>query len=76
MTFNQKISPTFTFHQFDRKLSWLLIMHEECLADQMSLEELRRFMDAKVIKKVLQNLGERIQISKHWDVTVEEKNLS
>ncbi len=76
VAFNQKIRPTFTFHQGDCKLSWLLIMHEEFLADHMSLEELRRFMDAKVIKKILQNPGKRIQISKHWDVTVEEKNLS
>lgn len=71
-----KIRPTVTFHQADCKLSWLLIMYEEFLADHMSLEELRRFMDAKVIKKILQNSGKRIQISKHWDVTIKERNLS
>lgn len=76
VTYNQKIRPTFTFHQGDCKLSWLLIMHEEFLADHMSPGELGRFMDAKVIKKILQNPGKRIQISKHWDVTVEEKTLS
>ena len=73
VTFDQKIRPTFTFHHGDHKLSWLLVMHEEFFADQMSREELWQFIDAKVIKKILQNPGKRIQVSKYWDVTVEER---
>jgi len=76
VTFNQKIRPTFTFYQSDGKVSWLLVMHEEFFADRMSLEELRRFMDAKVIKKILQNPGKRIQVSKYRDISVEERHLS
>jgi hypothetical protein len=71
--FDQKIRPTFTFHTDDHKLSWLLVVHEEFFADQMSCEELRRFIDAKAIKKILQNPGKRIQVSKYWDITVEER---
>ncbi len=74
--FDQKIRPTFTFHHGDHKLSWLLVMHEEFLADPMSLEELWQFIDGKAIKKILQNPGKRIQVSKYWDITVEERNLS
>lgn len=73
VTFDQKIRPTFTFHHGDHKLSWLLVMHEEFFADQMSREELWQFIDAKVIKKILQNPGKRIQVSKYWDITVEER---
>jgi hypothetical protein len=73
VTFDQKIRPTFTYHHGDHKLSWLLVIHEEFFADQMSLEELWQFIDAKVIKRILQNPGKRIQVSKYWDVTVEER---
>ena len=73
VTFDQKIRPTFTYHHGDHKLSWLLVMHEEFFADQMSREELWQFIDAKVIKKILQNPGKRIQVSKYWDITVEER---
>lgn len=76
VTFDQKIRPTFTFHHGDHKLSWLLVMHEEFFADSMSLEKLWQFIDGKAIKKILQNPGKRIQVSKHWDITVEERNLS
>lgn len=72
---SQNLRPTFTFTN-DVKLSWTLVMNEEFLADCVSLEELRRFIDAKVIRKVHQNPGKRIQISKFRDITVEEKNLS
>lgn len=74
--FSQNIRPAFTFHTGDRKLSWLLVMNEEFLADRMSLEELQRFIEEKVIKKVQANPGKRIQISKYRDITVEERNLS
>jgi hypothetical protein len=58
------------------KLSWLLVVNEDFFAHRMSLEELRRFVEEKVIKKVHQNPGKRIQISKYRDITVEEKNIS
>lgn len=74
--FSQTIRPTFTFNNGVPKLSWLLVINEEFLADRMSLEELRRFIEDKVIKKIHQNPGKRIQISKYRDITVEEKNLS
>jgi hypothetical protein len=74
--FSQNLRPTFTFKNGDRKLSWLLVFNEEFLADRMALEELRRFVEEKVIKKVHANPGKRIQISKYRDITVEEKNLS
>lgn len=76
VTFNQKIRPTFTFKDGIRKLSWLLVMNQEFLADRMSVEELRRFVEEKVMKKIHENPGKRIQISKYRDITVEEKNLS
>lgn len=76
VTFSQKIRPTFTFKDGVRKLSWLLVMNQEFLADRMSVEELRRFVEEKVMKKIQQNPGKRIQISKYRDITVEEKNLS
>ena len=74
--FSQAVRPTFTFNHGDRKLSSLLVMNEEFLADRMSLEELQRFVEEKVIKKVHANPGKRIQVSKYRDITVEEKNLS
>ena len=74
--FSQTIRPTFAFKNGVRKLSWLLVMNEEFLADRMSIEELRRFVEEKVIKKIYENPGKRIQISKYRDITVEEKNLS
>lgn len=74
--FGQNIRPIFTFKDGVRKLSWLLVINEEFLADRMSIEELRRFIEQKVIKKVHENPGKRIQISKYRDITVEEKNLS
>jgi|SRR6185312_3101407 len=76
VTFSQKIRPTFTFKDGVRKLSWLLVMNQEFLADRMSVEELRRFVEEKVMKKIHENPGKRIQISKCRDITVEEKNLS
>ena len=75
--FSQTIRPTFTFHNSERKLSWLLVMNSEFLADRsMSPEALQGFVEEKVIKKVHANPGKRIQVSKYWDITVEEKNLS
>ncbi|CUS34464.1 hypothetical protein [Candidatus Nitrospira nitrificans] len=76
VTFDQKIRPTFTFHNGDHNLSWLLGMHEEFFADQMSREELWQFIDAKAIKKILQNPGKRIRVSRYRDITVEERILS
>ncbi|MDF0674343.1 MAG: hypothetical protein P0120_08380 [Nitrospira sp.] len=74
--FSQTIRPTFGFHHGVEKVSWLLVVNEEFLAGHMSLEKLRRFVEDKVIPKVLKNPGKRIQVSKLGDVTVEEKNLS
>lgn len=74
--FSQAIRPTFTFHTGVGKLSWHLVINEKFLADRMSLEELQRFVEEKVIKKVRANPGKRIQISKYRDITVEEKNFS
>ncbi|MGC4099415.1 MAG: hypothetical protein QM706_20110 [Nitrospira sp.] len=74
--FSQNVRPTFTFHSGVPKLPWLLVVNPEFLADPMPIEELRRFMEEKVIKKVNQNPGKRIQISKLGDITVEERNLS
>jgi hypothetical protein len=74
--FSQTIRPTFTFHNGVPKLPWLLVINAEFLADRMSIEELRRFMEEKVLKKIHENPGKRIQISKLWDITVEERNLS
>ena len=74
--FSEKIRPTFTFHNGVPKLPWLLVINAEFLADRMSIEELRRFMEEKVIKKIHENPGKRIQISKLRDITVEERNLS
>lgn len=76
VTFSQKIRPTFTFKDGVRKLSGLLVMNQDFLADRLSLEELRRFVENKVIPKVLKNPGKRIQVSKYRDITVEEKNPS
>lgn len=73
--FSQNIRPTFTFHNGVPKLPWLLVINSEFLADRMSIEELRRFIEEKVIKKIHENPGKRIQISKYRDLTVEEKNL-
>jgi hypothetical protein len=74
--FSQNIRPTFIFNNGVSKLSWHLVINEEFLADRISIEELRRFVDDKVIKKVHENPGKRIQISKYRDITVEEKNPS
>jgi hypothetical protein len=73
--FSQNMRPTFIFSSGVDKVSWHLVMNEEFLAGQISIEELRRFVEDKVIKKVHQNPGKRIQISKYRDITVEEKNL-
>ena len=68
--------PTFSFHDGVRKMSWLLVLNSEFLNDQsMSLDVLRGFIEEKVLKKVHANPGKRIQVSKYWDITVEEKNL-
>jgi hypothetical protein len=72
--FSQTTRPTFTFRNGASKVSWLLVLNAEFLAD-MPLEELRRFLEEKVIKKILANPGKRIQISKYRDITVEERNL-
>ncbi len=74
--FSQVIRPMFIFNNGVGKVSWHLVMNEEFLADCISIDELRRFVEEKVIKKVLQNPGKRIQISKYRDITVEEKNPS
>jgi hypothetical protein len=42
----------------------------------MSIEELRRSVEEKVMKKIQENPGKRFQISKLRDITVEEKILS
>lgn len=76
VTFSQNIRPTFTFHNGVRKLSWLLVINSEFLSDPMPIEELRHFIEEKVIKKIHENPGKRIQISKYRDITVEEKNIS
>lgn len=73
---SQNLRPTFTFKDGGHKVSWLLVINEDFLADRMSLEEMRRFVEEKVIKKIHQSPGKRIQISKYRDITVEEKNLS
>lgn len=74
--FRQDIRPTFSFTNGVGKQSWHLVINEEFLASPMSIQELRQFVEDKVIKKVHQNPGKRIQISKYRDITVEEKNLS
>lgn len=74
--FSQTTRPTFTFHNGTPKLSSLLVMNAEFLADCKSLEELRHFVEEKVLKKILQNPGKRIQVSKYRDITVEEKSCS
>lgn len=74
--FNPHPRPTFSFHDGVRKASWLLVLNPEFLIDQsMSLEALRGFIEEKVLKKVHANPGKRIQVSKYWDITVEEKIL-
>ncbi|HRI38825.1 MAG TPA: hypothetical protein PLO50_09730 [Nitrospira sp.] len=73
--FSQSIRPTFTFHNGVPKLSGLLVINAEFLAESKSIEELGQFVNEKVIKKILQNPGKRIQISKYRDITVEERNL-
>lgn len=68
--------PTFSFNNGVRKVSWLLVLNSEFLIDQsMSLDALRGFIEEKVLKKVYANPGKRIQVSKYWDITIEEKNL-
>ncbi|BFU91905.1 MAG: hypothetical protein NTAFB01_30920 [Nitrospira sp.] len=74
--FSQNIRPTFIFSSGVGKLSWHLVINVEFLAGRMSIEELRRFLEDKVIKKVHANPSKRIQISKYGDITVEEKNPS
>jgi hypothetical protein len=76
VTFSQNIRPTFVFHSGVEKQSWHLVVNEQFLADHLSIEELQRFVEHKVISKVLKNPGKRIQISKLGDITVEEKNPS
>jgi hypothetical protein len=71
--FSQNIRPTFTFN--DGKLSWHLVFNEELLADLHSIDELRQFEELKVIPKIRDNPGKRIQVSKLGDITVEEKDL-
>jgi len=73
--FSQTIRPTFSVHYGVEKQSWHLVFNEQFLADHTSPEELRHFVEHKVIPKALKNPGKRIQISKWGDITVEEKNL-
>jgi len=68
--FSQHPQPTFTFH------NGLLVINSEFLTDPMPIEELERFPAVKVLKKIQENPGKRIQISKLREITVEEKNLS
>ncbi|OQW34783.1 MAG: hypothetical protein A4E19_17865 [Nitrospira sp. SG-bin1] len=74
--FSQNIRPTFVCHNGVEKQSWHLVFNEQFLAGHPSIEELRHFVDTKVIPKVVKNPGKRIQISKLGDITVEEKNPS
>ena len=74
--FSQNIRPTFSFHHGVEKQSWHVIFNEQFLADHPAREELRHFVEYKVIPKILKNPGKRIQISKLGDITVEEKNPS
>lgn len=67
---------TFSFHDSVPKASWDLVLNSEFLNDQsMSLEGLRGFIEEKVLKKVHANPGKRIQVSRYWDITVEERIL-
>lgn len=70
-----KDRPTFVFNNGVDKQSWNLIFNEAFLADLHSLEKLEQFVNRKVIPKIQQNPGKRIQVSKIGDVTVEEKKL-
>lgn len=74
--FSQNLRPTFIFNNGASKLSWHLVINSEFLAARIPIEELRRFVEEKVIKKIHENPGKRIQISKYRDITVEEKNPS
>lgn len=71
--FNQTIRPTFGFRHSVEKHSWHVVFNEQFLADHPSREELKHFVEHKVIPKILKNPGKRIQISKWGDITVEEK---
>lgn len=70
-----KERPTFVFNNGVDKQSWNLIFNEAFLADHPSLEELGQFVNRKVIPKIQQNPGKRIQVSRVGDVTVEEKKI-
>jgi len=74
--FSQTIRPTFSVHHGVEKHSWHVVFNEQFLADHPSPEALQHFVEHKVIPKILKNPGERIQISKWGDITVEEKNPS
>ncbi len=75
VTFAFKDRPTFVFTNGLDKQSWILIVNESFFGNRQSVEELQQFMNRKVIPKIQQNPGKRIQISKVGDVTVEEKKL-
>ncbi len=74
--FNPTPRPTYTFRTGLEKQSWLLVMNEELLTEHIAPHELQRWLDQKVLPKLHQNPGKRIQISKYRDVTVEEKAVS
>jgi hypothetical protein len=74
--FSQTIRPTFGFRHGVEKHSWHVVFHEQVLTAHTAGEELPHFVEHKVMPKVLQNPGKRIQISKYRDITVEEKNPS
>ena len=75
VTFAFKDRPTFVFNNGVAKQSWNLIFNEAFLADRHSVEELKHFVNRKVIPKIQQNPGKRIQVSKIGDITVEEKRI-
>jgi hypothetical protein len=71
--FRGDIRPMFVFNNGKGRQSWQLIFNQKFLADRIPLEKLQRFVEDKVIPKVLGNPGKRIQISQYGDITVEEK---
>ena len=74
MKFKPHPRATFSFHDGVPKASWLLVLNSEFLIDRnMSIDALRGFIEEKVLKKVYANPGKRVQVSKYWDITVEEK---
>ncbi|MGZ8384171.1 MAG: hypothetical protein ACXWWE_09190 [Nitrospira sp.] len=73
--FSFKDRPTFVFNNGGDKQSWNLIFNEAFLADHHTMERLKQFVDRKVIPKIQQNPGKRIQVSNLGDITVEERKI-